>query len=387
MQHNKINILLITETPPGTANGFGVTLKCLFKYLKHCVVFTDHAFLKEKINSEYIHAQVPYHRSKKNLLSLLIGRIPEWRGFYSKLWLKRNIKQKFDVVYSFIYSTDCLLFSSWVSKNLNLPITVHIADHCESFKRKKISDIITNCTNLVCITDEMREEYMRVFKRDDIHVIHNGAEKKCFLTDSQVTNSHAEYNFNHHNPFILCFLGGLFKDLHDESIEDIFRSVSELRKKFPFLEFHLYGQIQPHNFLDELLTLDGIFHHGIVMPLNMKYEIMQKAHCFVIPSSFNSNKNINYRFSFPTKLPEFIATGKPIISYGPITTATNRFLENHQIGHRITNRSIENLCVLISNLILNYNSNLDKASRNQMNVAKIISASESRKKMHDLLFS
>ena len=40
----KPKVLLVTETPPGTPNGFGVTLKCLLKETDHDVVFTDADF-------------------------------------------------------------------------------------------------------------------------------------------------------------------------------------------------------------------------------------------------------------------------------------------------------------------------------------------------------
>ena len=37
-------ILLVTETPPETPNGFGVTLKCLLKNTSHNVIYTDAEF-------------------------------------------------------------------------------------------------------------------------------------------------------------------------------------------------------------------------------------------------------------------------------------------------------------------------------------------------------
>ena len=89
--------------------------------------------------------------------------------------------------------------------------------------------------------------------------------------------------FSKHNPFVLCFLGGLFSNLHSDCIEDLFKAVSKVRKKIPWIEFHLYGQRQPADFLEDLIQSDGCFHHGIIMPLDKKFEIMEKAHCFIIP--------------------------------------------------------------------------------------------------------
>ena len=122
----------------------------------------------------------------------------------------------------------------------------------------------------------------------------------------------------------------------------------KIREQRPGIEFHLYGQRQPDNFLNDLLNKEGITHHGIIMPLEKKFEIMGKAHCFIIPSSFNPKSHHFYRYSFPTKLPELILSGRPIVSYGPSDTATNRILKSHKIGIRIHSRSVNALIIACS---------------------------------------
>ena len=94
-------VLLVTETPPGTPNGFGVTLSTFMSGLNCSVVFTDATFKKKVERKGFVHAHCPYHKSKKYLFLFLLGIIPEWRGKYSKLWLFLFLRGKFDVVYSF----------------------------------------------------------------------------------------------------------------------------------------------------------------------------------------------------------------------------------------------------------------------------------------------
>ncbi|MBT7650875.1 MAG: hypothetical protein HN553_07875, partial [Opitutae bacterium] len=106
MNHLSSKLLLVTETPPGTPNGFGVTLDCMFKEIDHCVVYTDAAFKEFGDRLGYLLAQVPYHPSGRFLLSFLAGKIPEWRGKYSSSWLKKHLSEKFSSVYAFVYSTE-----------------------------------------------------------------------------------------------------------------------------------------------------------------------------------------------------------------------------------------------------------------------------------------
>ena len=81
----KTKVLLVTETPPETPNGFGVTLKCLLKETNHDVVFTDADFKEHGSKLGYLLAQVPYHTGRKYYMHYKLGKIPEWRGNYSKL--------------------------------------------------------------------------------------------------------------------------------------------------------------------------------------------------------------------------------------------------------------------------------------------------------------
>jgi glycosyltransferase involved in cell wall biosynthesis len=372
--------LLVTETPPGTPNGFGVTLDCMLKEIEHEVVYTDSAFKQFGDRLGYLLAQVPYHPSARFLLSFLTGKIPEWRGRFSSLWFKKHLSGKFSAVYAFVYSTDCMKYAHWIAKKRKLPLVVHLADHSPEFEGLSSANILREATKLVCITEEMKSKYERTLGRKDIKVLHNGAEQPC----SQIVSPRPE-PFSEHNPFVLCFIGGLFSHLHGDCIEDLFEAVSQIRQKFPWVEFHLYGQRQPADFLEDLLHSDGFTHHGIVMPLEKKFEIMGKAHCFVIPSSFKEEKHRHYRYSFPTKLPELIASGRPILSYGPKETATNRILEMNNLGLRIHDRSVAKLVESLETLVDQYQENIAEFTPVSQTILEKFSADSVRSKLRNIL--
>lgn len=372
--------MLVTETPPGTPNGFGVTLDCMFREIKHQVVYTDAAFKQYGDELGYTLAQVPYHPSGRFLLSFLAGKIPEWRGRYSSSWFKSHLPDKFCSVYAFVYSTDCMKYAHWIAKKCRISLVVHLADHSPEFESQPAANILRGASKLVCITEEMKFMYEQCLGRKDIEVLHNGAEQAC----SEIASPRSE-PFNEQNPFVICFIGGLFSHLHGDCIEDLFEAVSQIRKNIPSIEFHLYGQRQPAHFLEDLIHSDGFTHHGIVLPLEKKFEIMEKAHCFVIPSSFNSEKHRYYRYSFPTKLPELIASGRPILSYGPKETATNRILEMNNLGLRIHDRSVSNLVKSLENLVSQYQESIKKFAPNCPTILGKFSADCVRRKLRNIL--
>ena len=352
----------------------------MFKEIEHAAVYTDAAFKEFGDSLGYLLAQVPYHPSGRFLISFLTGKIPEWRGRYSSSWLKKNLSEKFSSVYAFVYSPECMKYAHWIAKKCKLPLVVHLADHSPGFERPSSANILRGASKLVCITEEMKSKYERTLGRKDIEVLHNGAEEPC----AKIASPRPE-PFSKQNPFVLCFIGGLFSYLHGDCIEDFFEAVSEIRQKFPWIEFHLYGQRQPADFLEDLICGDGITHHGIVMPLEKKFEIMEKAHCFVIPSSFKEEKHRHYRYSFPTKLPELIASGRPILSYGPKETATNRILETNNLGLRIHDRSIPNLVESLETLINQYQKSIDKFALVSPITLEKFSADCVRRKLRNIL--
>jgi len=352
----------------------------MFKEIGHGVVYTDASFKEFGDRLGYLLAQVPYHPSGRFLLSFLTGKIPEWRGKYSSIWLKKNISDKFSSVYAFVYSPECMKYAHWVAKKCKLPLVVHLADHSPEFERPSSAVILRGASKLVCITEEMKSKYERTLGRKDIEVLHNGAEQAC----SEIA-SPPSVPFSEDNPFVLCFIGGLFSHLHGDCTEDIFEAVSQIRLKYPWVEFHLYGQRQPADFLEDLIRRDGFTHHGIVMPLEKKFEIMEKAHCFVIPSSFTEEKHRHYRYSFPTKLPELIASGRPILSYGPKETATNRILETNNLGLRIHDRSLPKLVESLETLISKYQESIDKFALVPPTILEKFSADCVRRKLRKIL--
>jgi len=271
-------------------------------------------------------------------------------------------------------------YAHWIAKKNKVPLVVHLADHSLEFERSSSANILRAASKLVCITEEMKSIYERTLGRKDIEVLHNGAEEAC----SEIATPLSE-PFSKQNPFVLCFIGGLFSHLHGDCVEDLFEAVSQTRKKIPWIEFHLYGQRQPAGFLEDLIRGDAFTHHGIVMPLEKKFEIMEKAHCFVIPSSFKEEKNRHYRYSFPTKLPELIATGRPILSYGPRETATNRILETNNLGLRIHDRSVTKLVESLESLVGQYQENIKKFAPVSPTILEKFSADCVRSKLRNIL--
>ena len=374
-------VLLVTETPPGTPNGFGVTLSTFISGLNCSVVFTDASFKKEAKKKGFLHAHCPYHKSKKSLFLFLLGLIPEWRGKYSKLWLFLFLRGKFDIVYSFFYSLENVRFASWVATQKKCRHIVHIADHSSLFFNSlEFKSILKSSYKRACIGHNMKDAYEKKFDWE-FEVFHNYADPK-HLPLPPLEN----FSFNTANPFKILFLGSLFSHLHNGAINDLCNAVTELNRNGHPLVFNLYGQRVPSDFLTAEIDGESVVHHGEV-PAAERFKIMQEHHVFVVPSAFDSNLADEYCFSIPTKLPELLASGRPTIVYGPDVMEAHRFCKDNGCGYLIDERSTDKLKASLVDIMHSYEEQLSVSIDQAKRIQHLISKSSQVPRFHDFILT
>lgn len=372
---------MVTETPPSTPNGFGVTLSTLLTGLNCRVIFTDSSFKEDVKNKGYIHAHCPYHKSKKSLFFFLLGLIPEWRGKYSNLWIFLFLRFRCDIVYSFFYSLENLKFASWIAAKKNCRHIVHIADHSSSFfNSMEFKSILESSYKLACIGNNMKDAYQERFGLQ-FEVFHNYADFNNFPL-SPVGNC----NFNSDNPLKVLFIGSLFKHLHIGAINDLCTAVTELNNEgFPII-LNLYGQRVPCNFLEYEIDGRSVVHHGEVSS-TQRFEIMEEHHVYIVPSSFDSKLANEYSFSIPTKLPELLASGRPTIIYGPNIMEANRFCKDNKCGILIEERSLKLLKNSLLEIMLNYRKKTNSSMHQAKKIKPCISKQSQISRFHDFIVS
>lgn len=376
-----MRLLLVTETPPGTPNGFGVTLKNLFSGIKHDTLFTDINFRKSTIKKDFIFAHCPYHSSKKGIILFLLGLIPEWRGYYSKTWMFFFLRKKYDLVYAFFYSVDCAVFAHRIAKYKSARLIIHIADHNKAFiASKKFREIVKFSTKVCCIGKNMRDFYEKEFCRK-FEIFHNLADD-AFLPLLHNINP----SFSKTNPLKLLFIGSLFESLHKGTINNICEVIKELNDEGYPIIFNLYGQIVPTSFLSRELTSSHIQHHGTI-PSEERFNIMSANHCFIVPSSFNQNIKDEYRYSIPTKLPELLLSGRPVIIHGPKEMEAYRYCTENKCGIVIDENSIVTLKSKFIEIFNNYADYNNQAFKTSHNLKKHLSISLHKSNFHNFVLN
>ena len=323
----------------GAPNGFGVTLQNLFgswpreniRYFYNRGEYTQ----QPKADLDFRFAPVPASPGRRFAIPKILGISPEWRGQYSRTWLKRNLRGfQPDLVFSSVHSFDTILFGDWISRQVNKPHALHIMDEpFAGISKDHVCSVLKRTCSLMTISETMRMAYRDIYGMDS-EVFHNGAESAFFELSPALDKN---------GPIRLRFVGNLLKLQHFNAIEDIAEAVSQYNRDAhrPVI-LEIFGNENPPGCSSSILRKNEVFFKGPV-PLSQRLETIAGADILIIPFTFDSNNFDSYRLSIPTKLPENLATGIPLLLYGPDGMAATDLALKHGLATVLTKRSVSDL--------------------------------------------
>jgi hypothetical protein len=260
---------------------------------------------------------------------MLVGYSPEWRRRYSHIWLKRKLRNFHpDLLYSLSYQEDTILYAHFVSKQLKIPHILHIAD--SPFYEKpsnRLTTAIQSADECIAISSLMANYYESLFNKR-WEVLFNGYQK--FNKHPIICNK---------DKIIIRYIGVLHEMQHSEAIEDIILAIEKINNENPpkKIKLEFYGSENPLSWLSSKTQKENIIFNNRFAEENYE-SILFGASLLLLPITFNKEIGKSYRLSFPAKLPDYIASGKAILYYGPKETAAAQILKIIPNIGMITNR-------------------------------------------------
>ena len=307
------------------------------------------------------------------------GITPEWRGKYSKIWLRRNLRGFMpDIVFSSVHSMATICFADWISEQIGRPHVLHVMD--EPFKHSTTTDVKTllqKTRGFLTISDTMRQTYRERYGHES-QVFHNGAEKEFF-------NPPPRQETKNDPPIRIRFIGNLLHLQHFQSIEDIAGAVRQFNKignRRAVLE--IFGGESPEGCSHEILYKDEVIYHGRI-DLEDRLKTLADADLLVIPFTFSPSYFEEYRLSIPTKLPENLATGIPVLLYGPRGMAATDLCFENDLATVLTKRSVPDLLHVLKKLAENPKPLQEKAEKAQKFAQREFSVIKTSERFQNLL--
>jgi glycosyltransferase involved in cell wall biosynthesis len=301
-------------------------------------------------------------KSRVNFIKNILNPFLEYTGLYHyiiKTELSEEICKWFndfnpDIIYAQTATRDGILFCQAVHSYLQKPLVFHMMDDWpstisgkglfKSYWHRKIDfefrQLLAKSSVLMSISNEMAREYKIRYNRDFI-TFHNTIDLK-FWKQSQRNN----YELSK-NPTIL-YAGRIGMGI-DSSLELIVKAIELVNEEYQMsIRFILQTQECP-------LWIDkykSVVHKKFVSYSDLP-KVFSEADFLLLPYDFTPESIKYIRYSMPTKAPEYMVCGTPIIIFAPEVTAIVKYAQKYQWAEVITENNLGLIVKSIKQLINN----------------------------------
>jgi glycosyltransferase involved in cell wall biosynthesis len=195
----------------------------------------------------------------------------------------------------------------------HLPMYRHVAKYIEPI-------IIKGAEEVIVLNELLQDEYRRRYGARPV-VIRNPCDPIAMHghTDNVWPETIGEIK--------IVFTGQIY-DAHFDAFRNLISAMDQLDNVKAVL--HLYTSQNPA-VLENVGILGPVVIHGHVPPPQV-YEVQRRADILFLPLAFDSPYPEIVRTSAPTKMGEYLASGRPILVHAPANTFLTRYFTQYGCG-------------------------------------------------------
>lgn len=288
--------------------------------------------IKSKIIKDEINNKSSLYRNIKNII-LAYDDFLEPNIDINQNALRIIDEFKPDVIYTLGASIFSLKLSYYFSVKFNIPIVLHHMDNWREtlynnvlfmrYSRKKLMNTLEKVESRMnfgmTISDEMAHNYEQITNKNYMSLMHTVEIKNNYLEKKETPNV---INF--------VYAGGLHLERW-KALKEVESAILELN----ILNKQIYLNIFTKN--SDKLNYEQLFDKNTVkfhdfLPHNEVHKIYDLADILIHVESFDPNI-INFtKFSLSTKIPEYLASGHPILCYAPSSIASSKYIISSKSG-------------------------------------------------------
>lgn len=262
-----------------------------------------------------------------------------------------------DVIYTILGSIEMMELVEQIRLRFGLPVVVHLMDDwrmdrergglLSPWRRRRLRRLfdqsMRHARGHLAICDAMAEAYGREYG-----VPFEGVQN---VIDDAAWLARARGDVTPGRPARLLYAGSLYPNVQLSSLIDIAEAVARLRAGGTEVTLDVMCpdfMIAP--FRDRLAAHDGT---QIVPQLSREryFEAICAADLLLLPAGFDAAAVRLLRYSMPTKVPEYLVSGVPILLYGPEEIAQVAYAEREGWGLVVKRRDASELEAAIARAI------------------------------------
>jgi hypothetical protein len=324
----------------------------LMRILKHFpvdsyVVYTtryreDRGIEMSKLPCRYYYA--PAHTVYTNSKYSPRIAIREWLEALPMVWkgLKIIKKEKINVLLALPGSDpgNFLLAAFIMHKLKRIPLTIYFLDNFLKSQNSKLRKflgrfiekaVVKAASSVFVMSERLSEYYQFTYSVHPIllpHPIDLFEIEKIKMTACCLDQKHKKS---------IVFCGAIY-EMNLDSIQNMIKVVERLTDA----EFHVYTRRSDGSLKRLGIAGKNIFNHGFVKTEEM-IRIQTEADLLFLPLSFKSIYTDVIRTASPAKLPEYLATGRPILVYAPKDAYVTWYARNEGWGAIVDEPDLDKL--------------------------------------------
>jgi len=263
-----------------------------------------------------------------------------------------------DLIFSILGSPAYFDLLDSLHRDLRLPFVLHVMDHgtidpqrpglfgpylrwrC----RRGMANLVPRAARCLAIGEAMADEYTQRYGRPFQHFQNT--------IDLARWPARASFKARQGSPVRLVYTGSLLPYAGLESLKDCAQAVTDLRREGMAVELHIYAPLRL--FAAEAAQLPqqaGIVLHDVPQDDDTYFATLAQADVLLLPVNFDPASFHYIRLSMPTKVPSYLASGVPILVYGPAGLAQVDYARKYGWGQVVPRRSPaalkQGLCALL----------------------------------------
>ena len=241
-----------------------------------------------------------------------------------------------DIIYSMLYDIDIMSMVINLSQRFRLPVLPHFMDDwpatlkqrnvfyrlLEPALSNKLKEVLKRSPLGLVIGDDMAAAFEKRYQRVMIPFMH------CIEPEIFQQKNHS---FGDSKTVRFIYIGGLHLNRW-ESLLEIGKAMSELAIEGLQLECLIYTHPHDVNKYKKLLTIPPVMKIKGSLEHDEVYRAQLSADCLIHVESFNAWDISFAQLSVSSKLPEYLAAGRPILAYGPQEVASIRYIDKIGCG-------------------------------------------------------
>lgn len=232
-----------------------------------------------------------------------------------------------DLVYTILGSPGYADLVLAASEAFDLPVAVHFMDEgtadprlqglfgplLRCLHRRKLAETVERASLLLAIGEKMAGEYQERFGRAFAHFQH--------APDLPAPSSPSADPAAPGTPSRFVYVGAVLPYAQSQALLDFVEAALLLnREGFP-ARLDVYAPSALPFSAERLSGLPMVARHDLPKDDEAFFNVLEEADVLLLPANFDAQSRHFIRLSMPTKVPSFLASGVPILVYGPPDTA------------------------------------------------------------------